>query len=144
MTDPFLSDSRSATVPDKGNRLRILVVDDEDSIREIARAVLTSAGYVVETAEDGLVAAALYAERPAAFSLVVTDYDMPGLDGAKLAEFVRSRDSGTRVLAVSGLADEDAGGKHPSLTFGDAQLGKPFTAASLLRKVGELLEVPRA
>lgn len=121
----------------------ILVADDEDSIREIARAVLTAAGYVVETAEDGLAAAALYAERPAAFSLLVTDYDMPGLDGAKLAEFVRSRDSGTRVLAVSGLADEDSGGQHPSLTFGDAQLGKPFTAASLLRKVGELLEERR-
>ena len=73
------------------------------------------------------------------------DCRFDGIKGLVLrAEFVRSRDSGTRVLAVSGLADEDAGGKHPSLTFGDAKLGKPFTAASLLRKVGELLEVPRA
>jgi PAS domain S-box-containing protein len=118
----------------------VLVADDEESIREIVSSVLTSAGYAVETAADGLAAAALYAERPSDFSLLVSDHDMPGLDGAKLAEFVRSRNAGTRVLAVSGLAGEDAGQAHSSLKFGDAQLGKPFTAAQLLERVGGLLE----
>ena len=56
---------------------------------------------------------------------------------------VRTRAAGTRVLAVSGLADDESNRAHPSLTFGDAQLGKPFTADSLLRKVAELLEAPR-
>jgi CheY-like chemotaxis protein len=121
----------------------VLVADDEDSIREIISSVLTAAGYVVETAVDGLAAAALLAERSGTFALLITDYDMPGLDGAKLAEFVRSRDPGTRVLAVSGLADEDSGQAHASLKFGDAQLGKPFTAAQLLERVGHLLATPR-
>ncbi len=121
----------------------VLVADDEDSIREIISSVLTAAGYVVETAADGLAAAALCAERSGTFALLITDYDMPGLDGAKLAEFVRSRDPGTRVLAVSGLADEDSGQAHASLKFGDAQLGKPFTAAQLLERVGHLLAPPR-
>jgi CheY-like chemotaxis protein len=126
-----------------GHGQLILVADDEDSIREIVRSLLTAAGYAVEVASDGLAAAALYAERPADFALLITDYDMPGLDGAKLAEFVRTRAAGTRVLAVSGLADDESNRAHPSLTFGDAQLGKPFTADSLLRKVAELLEAPR-
>ena len=118
----------------------MLVADDEDSIREIVCSVLASAGYAVESAADGLAAAALYAERPSAFALLVSDYDMPGLDGAKLADFVRSRNAGTKVLAVSGLAGEDAAAVHAQATFGDAQLGKPFTAAALLGKVGELLD----
>ena len=126
-----------------GHGQLILVADDEDSIREIVRSLLTAAGYAVEVASDGLAAAALYAERPADFALLITDYDMPGLDGAKLAEFVRTRAAGTRVLAVSGLADDESNRAHPSFTFGDAQLGKPFTADSLLRKVAELLEAPR-
>ena len=45
---------------------------------------------------------------------------------------------------ASGLADDEANRAHPSLTFGDANLGKPFTADSLLRKVAELLEAPRS
>lgn len=137
-----------AAVSDKpaaaGRGQLVLIADDEDSIREIVSSVLTAAGYLVETAVDGLSAAALYAERPADFALLITDYDMPGLDGAKLAEFVRSRKTGTRVLAVSGLGDDESNRTHPALTFGDAKLGKPFTADSLLRKVAEMLEAPRS
>ena len=56
-----------------GNGQLVLVADDEDSIREIVCSVLASAGYAVESAADGLAAAALYAERPSAFALLVSD-----------------------------------------------------------------------
>lgn len=117
----------------------VLIADDEDSIREITGTVLTNAGFAVEKAADGLAAAALYAERPGAFSLLITDHDMPGLDGEKLAAFVRSRHAGTRILAVSGFAEGGSGGGDVPPQFGDARLAKPFTAAALLDRVGELL-----
>jgi chemotaxis protein histidine kinase CheA/CheY-like chemotaxis protein len=67
---------------------RVLVVEDSVGVRELERAVLTSAGYEVDTAVDGLDGAARLSGRP--YDLVLTDIEMPGLDGIELTRRIRA------------------------------------------------------
>jgi two-component system chemotaxis sensor kinase CheA len=87
---------------------RILVVDDSVATRELERSILQAAGYIVETAVDGLDAWRRLADEP--FDLVVADVEMPGLDGFALTERLRAapRFEGLPVVIVSARSsDED-------------------------------------
>ena len=81
---------------------RVLIVDDEDSIRETIEDVFVSQGLTVETASEG--AAALEALERQSFDLVVTDIRMPGIDGAELYENILRRHEGlkNRVIILTG------------------------------------------
>src|SRR5882757_5537087 len=81
-------------------RARLLVVDDDQLIRELHARVLIVAGYDVETAEDGIDALEQLAEEP--FDLVVTDNFMPRLSGSNLALALRWAGSRIPVVMVSG------------------------------------------
>jgi two-component system chemotaxis sensor kinase CheA len=88
---------------------RILVVEDSFTVRELQRSILEAAGYSVATAHDGRDALAVL-ERDRAISLVITDLEMPGLDGIGLTRAIRAdilRSSLPVVIVTSRAADED-------------------------------------
>ncbi len=75
-------------VPDAPRKAKVLVVDDAMTVRELQRSILERAGYDVRLAKNGLEAMALLVREPA--DLVLTDYEMPGMDGFALTESIRS------------------------------------------------------
>jgi CheY-like chemotaxis protein len=119
-------------------RRRILVVDDAPDVRQIHRRFLDGFDMEVETAEDGT--SALAAAREAAPDVVVTDVDMPVMDGLALTRHLRS-DASTRgvvVVVVTGDAPEQA---KAAIDAGcDAVLGKPCSRTLLLATIRLLLE----
>lgn len=128
----------------RGNGELILVVDDETDIREVITASLTGHGYRVLVAADGLEAVALFAPRSVEIKLVITDLNMPGLEGGTLAIVLRRLDPGVRLLAMSGMAGgKNLTGPVPGI-FQDAFIMKPFTIETLLKTVHEQLSRPAA
>ena len=115
---------------------RILLVEDEPGLRDIARRVLARAGFEV-TAAAGPDEAILEAESTTEpFDLLLSDVVMPGMRGPELAIRLRSRQPGLRVLLASGYAEEIVeGGRDDSLPF----LAKPFSTESLLAAVDAAL-----
>lgn len=109
----------------------VLVVDDEPDVRALVAEVLRASGYEVLTAEDGVAALELMADRPPV-DLLVTDVLMPRLGGPELADEMTQRDPGTRVLFVSGDAVLDQGRER---LRGARLLSKPLGRAELLDAV---------
>jgi CheY-like chemotaxis protein len=124
--------------PATGHGGLILVVDDEASIREITRVTLEKHGYGVITANDGVDAVALYAERREEIRVVIMDIMMPIMDGPASIKALRKIDPNVKVIAVSGLKDN---GKLIEIigTDVDAFLSKPYTAETLLRTLQQTL-----
>lgn len=87
-------------------RKRILIVDDEPSLRKVLRAHLGRAGYEVETAEDGEAAVRCLEEAP--FDLVVSDLRMPGMDGMGLLGWCRQRHPGLPVVLITAHGTVDS------------------------------------
>ena len=117
----------------------ILLVEDEDDVRELAREILAADGFsVLEAATPG--EALRVADRHAkAVDLVVTDVVMPEMSGRELAVVLLERWPGTPVLYISGYS-EDAIAQHGVLDAGTTLLAKPFTPDDLRRTVSALLE----
>lgn len=120
---------------------RILIVDDENSVRDSLYAVLESAGYEVLAASNGPDGLTIFRQSVPPIDLLVTDYNMPQMSGLELARACSGVFGKLRVLYVSGsrpdadlLADLQAGGS--------GFLAKPFRAQELLRKARELIESP--
>jgi two-component system cell cycle sensor histidine kinase/response regulator CckA len=111
---------------------RILVVDDDASILEVARRVLTDHGYRVTVAENAT--EALDRAAGERFDLLLTDIVLPDLDGGSLAERVRQSRPTLPVLFMSGYAH------GPDLAYEDgAMISKPFLPSALVRAVGAVL-----
>ena len=113
----------------------ILVVDDEASIRETICEILRIAGYQTVTAIDGAEAAGLILTRGAEFSLVITDHDMPHLDGTGLARIIRAHQPTMKILAISGLEVPRRVTGSNGESICDARLAKPFRVDTLLGAV---------
>jgi PAS domain S-box-containing protein len=116
----------------------ILLVEDELSVRRLARRVLKSKGYDVLEAANGREALRLVTEHGGPLDLVLTDVVMPGMSGPELAERLSREQPGLRVLYMSGYADE-AIGHHGVLEPGVEFLQKPFTPQDLVQRVREVL-----
>jgi PAS domain S-box-containing protein len=126
--------------PQRGDGELVLVVDDEEPVREISASILTGHGYRVVTAGDGAEAIAVFAPRAAEVRLLLTDSDMPILGGAALAAALRRLKPDLPVIAMSGAASRS------SLTqkeFTTVYLAKPFQAESLLSLVRRTLDEAR-
>jgi CheY-like chemotaxis protein len=108
----------------------VLVVDDDPTIRKIARVALTMEGFAVTEAGDAVAAleAVTGAARP--LDLILLDLTMPGIGGAVLIPELRSRTPRSRILLVSGVAEEDAADLGA-----DGFLSKPFTRMTLITAV---------
>lgn len=114
---------------------KILVVDDEAGIRLVTKRVLEAAGFVVELAEDGEAGLAKLVSAPTEFSAAIVDLMMPGMNGYKLANAIRSHRWELPLIVASGMmGDGEAGEERLAL----AELGvrtllrKPFTETELL------------
>ena len=122
-----------------GGQETILLVEDDDALRVLARKILVSRGYTVLDARNGEDALAVIERVAQRIDLVATDAVMPGMSGRALAERVGTLRPTTRVLLMSGYTDDDMirrGILDPRIAF----LQKPFTPGALARKVREVLD----
>ena len=117
----------------------IVVVEDDESVRELVRLMLSGHGYEVLAAPDGEGAAKLCAEHPGGVDLLLTDVVMPEVNGRVLAERLGAMFPSLRVLFMSGYSDE-AVVRHGIIRPNTAFIEKPFSEAGLARKVREVLD----
>ncbi|HET6853304.1 MAG TPA: PAS domain S-box protein, partial [Pyrinomonadaceae bacterium] len=117
----------------------ILVVDDEESIREITRGTLETFGYRVLTANDGTEALALYADKKNDIAAVLTDMVMPFMDGPATIRALQRMNSKVRIIAASGLGTGQRAGEGV-LEGVSIFLNKPYTAEKLLTALAQVLK----
>jgi two-component system, cell cycle sensor histidine kinase and response regulator CckA len=117
--------------------IRVLVVDDEPAVRRFAERVLSSAGYVVETASNGPEALDIV-QNAGAFDLFVIDEMMPDMRGRELADELRQRQPDAKVLYYTGNLDlllQDTN----VFVENEAVLAKPVSVDGLREAVARLL-----
>ena len=115
---------------------RVLVVEDDPTVREITRRYLGDAGYAVDEAADGL--AALRAARTDPPDAVVLDVMLPGLSGLEVCRALRDLHPGLPIVMLSALGNE--GDRVAGLEFGaDDYVTKPFSARELVLRVAAVL-----
>ena len=118
---------------------RILLVEDDESVRRYVRSILESAGYTVIAAESGHDALERLGSLPEPPHLLLTDVVMPGMDGRVLSQQVARRLPGIPVVFMSGYADVVLG--VPGLTdSGSVLIQKPFSSDDLLQKIHSSLQ----
>jgi CheY-like chemotaxis protein len=115
---------------------RIMVVDDEEGIREILSTALSGMGYEVVTTNSGTQALNLFLRS--SFSLVLTDLEMPGMDGWNLASRIRDRSPDIPVVAMTGQPKEDVMERMKGNSI-NAAIFKPFRLEQVLEMIEKLL-----
>lgn len=123
----------------QGGKETVLLCEDEEGVRYIARAALSKAGYSVLEAEDGREALKLAQDHPDAIDLLVTDLVMPQMTGRELAAALRATRPLLGVIIMSGYSSgmiDDATLRDERLDF----LAKPFQLTELLRLVRAVLD----
>jgi len=120
----------------------ILLVEDEDMVRQLVRSVLEMHGYTVLEAHQGGEALLICEQHQGPIHLMVTDVVMPQMSGPQLAERLAPLRPEMKVLYMSGYTD-NAIVHHGILESGIAFIHKPFTSDGLARKVREVLDAPR-
>jgi PAS domain S-box-containing protein len=118
----------------------VLLVEDEDAVRGMARRALEGAGFQVLAAANGAEALALASDHPSIPGLLLTDLVMPGMNGRELARQVTQRWPGVPVLYMSGYSDEVALRQDLDGTL----LQKPFDIDTLVRQARAAIERSRA
>ncbi len=131
---------RIARLPAKGDET-ILLVEDDDDVRELAREGLMLRGYKVLDVRDGSEAFLLSQGYQGPIHLMVTDVIMPIMNGPQVAELIAIHRPATKVLFISGYTGDlpftpQPGGQQPVLLY------KPFTIDVLARKVRDVLREP--
>ncbi len=124
---------------DPPRALRILVVEDSVGVRELERSLLAAAGYAVDTAVDGVDGVAYLTGEP--YDLIVTDIEMPGMDGLALTRTVRATPGWQAVPVVVMTSRDSEADRRAGMDAGaDAYLHKSdFSASDLLGTVARLL-----
>jgi PAS domain S-box-containing protein len=117
----------------------ILLVEDDDAVRDLGRRILAGHGYRVMVAPDGAAALRLAAAHDGPVHLLLTDIVMPGMNGRELAEQLGATRPGMALLCMSGYTD-DTIVQHGVLTSDIQLLQKPFTPEALLARVREVLD----
>jgi PAS domain S-box-containing protein len=129
----------STGAPLAGGSETILLVEDEEGVRDLAGRILELKGYKVITASNPTVAAQVFERHEGPIHLLLTDVVMPTMSGRQLAEHLALLRPGLKVLYMSGYTDNSII-PHGILKEGTQFLQKPFTPDSLTRKVREVLE----
>jgi two-component system, cell cycle sensor histidine kinase and response regulator CckA len=126
---------------DLSGRGRILIIEDEPGVRDIAVQILRSRGYQVEEATDGEAALEIIAERPGEFDLVISDVVMPGMNGPALIKKARSQLGDARVIFISGYAEHELAKQLDDIAV--SFLPKPFSVRQLSELVKREIGTPR-
>jgi two-component system, cell cycle sensor histidine kinase and response regulator CckA len=116
----------------------VLLVEDENAVRALAREVLRRHGYVVLEARHGVDALRMAERHPDDIHLMITDGVMPHMGGRELAERLAAVRPKMKVLFMSGYTDQSV--MHRHITPGSAFLQKPFTPETFARKVRSVLD----
>jgi signal transduction histidine kinase/ActR/RegA family two-component response regulator len=117
----------------------VLLVEDEEVVREMATEILRNSGYHVLEAKHGHEAMTLERQHSGVIHLMLTDVVMPQMSGRELAERLTPLRRDMKVLYMSGYTD-DAIVHHGVLEEGTAFIAKPFTPSALARKVRETID----
>jgi len=131
-------DAEKKTEPSRGTET-ILLVEDEDLLRDLGRDVLTMYGYNVLEAGNGEQALRMYNEQRGHISLVMLDLNMPEMDGEHCMREILKTDPNARILVATGFLEHVAEGS----IVNEKALGiltKPYDVPDLLRKVREVLD----
>jgi two-component system, cell cycle sensor histidine kinase and response regulator CckA len=131
------------STPSRRGSETILLVEDQEEVRRLARRVLETLGYTVLVAASGAEALQLAGAHAGPIHLLVTDVIMPGMSGREVGLLLAPARPETKVLYVSGYANESIV-HHGVLEPGIAFLQKPFTVEALGRKVREVLDTPES
>ena len=136
--------SASSPVPPRANGELILVVDDQQDIRDLLATVLSDHGYRTLLAVDGDDALVVFKRHANAVAAVITDLNMPHVEGASLADLLRQMRAEIPILFMSGLHENAA--KHGSTPAcsKDPFLLKPFRPVALLEALHQLLRLHHA
>ena len=130
--------ARSATSTE-GDRLRVLVVDDEIAVREVIREALEAEGCEVVVAESGETALKLYDAREGKVDIVFTDIGMPEMSGWELASEIRKRSETMPLAIVSGWADAISCDARQAMKA-DWVVSKPFDIATIAGIANEVAD----
>jgi PAS domain S-box-containing protein len=135
--DASLEQDTDSDSPGRGEW--ILFVDDEESIREVARQILENAGYVMVPATHGAEAVTTFAKSREKIALVITDMAMPQMDGPTAIKAIRAIAPEIPIIGSSGVTDHDIMEKARTLSL-DCFLGRPYTAQALLAAIRSTLK----
>jgi PAS domain S-box-containing protein len=125
---------REAPEPVGSVQKKVLVVDDEESVRRVAQLMLEQLGYAVTTASDGVEALEVFTREPDSIQAVLLDMTMPRMDGAEVLAAIREIDPRVPVVLCSGFT-EDAMPSHLTNAGITGFLQKPFTMTDLGRQI---------
>ena len=128
---PVAIQPRNASIP-----ITVLLVDDDDQVREFCRSLLAENGFTVLEAHDGLEALLTSILHQGAIDLLITDLEMPKMSGQELGWVLHEFRPDVSVLYISGSPRETAGDQLPADC---AFLAKPFTPDALLDAAGRAL-----
>jgi DNA-binding response OmpR family regulator len=117
---------------------RILIAEDDDSVRAFVSRALAHAGHEVTEAEDGGIASEIMLEQEGRFDLLLSDIKMPVMDGIALALNVAGAWPQVTIVLMTAFADQRERAHGLDQLIYDV-IGKPFTLAALVEKVGDAL-----
>lgn len=115
---------------------RILLAEDDDSMRRFLAMALERAGHDIISVEDGLAALAAL-EKDRDYDLLLSDIVMPGMDGIELSQLAQKKRPGLKVMFITGFAAVAMGKRNPAQSA--AVLSKPFHLKDLVDQVDKLL-----
>ena len=133
-----LAEEKSTKSLLRGQGEQILIVDDEDAVRSITRRVLEANGYRTLMASNGMEAIALCTEKGSQIDLVLTDLNMPGMDGTATILAIRKLNPQARIIVITGAGLNNETLSSKELNVADF-LNKPFDAPLLLKIVHGVL-----
>jgi CheY-like chemotaxis protein len=119
----------------------ILLVEDEEMVRNLTRQILTESGYTIVEATNGVEALELCSSGDCKYDLLMTDVVMPEMGGRELSEKLKEILPDLRVLFTSGYTD-DAVVRHEVIELNTNFIQKPFSPMALLHKIREILDNP--
>jgi signal transduction histidine kinase/ActR/RegA family two-component response regulator len=126
----------------RGGRETILIVDDEDMIRMLAKDLLGSKGYTVLEACNGPDALRMYAADGARIDLVILDMAMPGMDGREVFDRLKDQNPNVRTILSTGYAEDDRAREMMSQGV-RAFVQKPYRAEEFAAAVRRVLDEPK-
>jgi CheY-like chemotaxis protein len=125
-------------LPSLGKKREVLIVDDNKAVQDVLSRMLSFLGYKVTLAGNGLEGGTLFLTSP--YDLVITDLQMPLMNGWELSRLVKERSPKTPVILVTGSYDEKQCEKM-SMSCVDAVIPKPFRVKDIEMTIQRLLHV---